>query len=89
MLTKIILAIVLLASLAGSSPAKSTSKHGLHGLADLESGFHDVDCLGNICTFTYGLADVPRHPQVDVGLIEVAGQVHAAVCKQARCELIN
>jgi len=86
MLTKIILAIVLLASLAGSSPARPTSKHGL---ADLESGFHDVDCLGNICTFTYGLADVPRHPQVDVGLIEVAGQVHAAICKQARCELIN
>jgi hypothetical protein len=60
-----------------------------HGLADLESGFHDVDCIGNVCTFTYGLADVPKHPVVDVGLIEVPGKVHGAVCKQARCELIN
>ncbi len=87
-LVKTFLAIAVLTALI-ICPSARPNTAVQHGLADLESGFHDVDCSGNTCVFTYGVIDVPAHPTVDVGLIEVAGRVHGAVCKQGRCEFIN
>lgn len=57
----------------------------VHGLADLESGFHDVQCQGIHCTYT----DVPEHPKIDNGLIEVEGHVHGATCQNGQCTFIN
>lgn len=81
--------LLIIASLIVCPSARPNTPAIQHGLADLTSGFHDVDCTGNTCVFTYGHFDVPAQPTVDVGLIEVAGRVHGARCEQGRCEFIN